>query len=1110
MGVSNFEFLGKDRPVLAELGSLAERYAHPDPVSSLVKLRTYGEKITAQIYWQLRLTKPEDQAFYRLLVESSFTDAVPTVICDKLHAIRKEGNKAAHGQSMDSKRALWIIEEAFEVGAWFAVRCLGFQPSDIPKFKPVQEEASDLAKLKADKEALEAKVAELEKRKQDYQAEPVTPEKKAKGQQVADALQFDEATTRQRLIDVALADAGWDIRNPQEVTVEEEVDGQPTPTGKGYADYVLWDDNGRPLAVVEAKRASQSEERGQKQAELYADALERLHGQRPVIFYTNGYNIWIWDDLQKYPPRRLFGFYSKASLQHLVNFQRSYKEDLKGLKVNAEIAGRMYQIETIKRVTDEFTKRHCKALIVQATGTGKTRVAIALTDLLIRAKWVKRVLFLCDRRELRKQAKNAFNDHMNEPLTIVSKRSIGDTKHRIFLATYPSMQQIFQSFDVGFFDLIIADESHRSIYNVYGDMFRYFDCLQVGLTATPVEFISRNTYQLFGRTNQDPTAFYPLEQAIKEKHLVPFEVFSHTTNFLREGIKYDQLTEDQKRQVEEEGLDPEGLNHEAGSVDKQIFNKDTNRLILRNLMENGIHNADGQEPGKTIIFARNHKHAVLLHKLFDEMYPQYGGKFCKVIDNHDPRAEALIDDFKGEGTNNDLTIAISVDMLDTGIDVPEVVNLVFAKPVRSRVKFWQMIGRGTRLCEDLFGPGQNKKIFRIFDHWGNFEHFGEDKPEAEPSQSKPLMQRLFEARLMLAEKSLNAAHVDDFKTIADLIETDVKSLPDDSISVKDRWRELLTVKAEGVIEHFAPETRQTLRNVIAPLMQWVNIRGYREAYEFDLLVAQTQLAALEKANDFENSKGEILNQINSLRMNLNPVREKAATIKRVKSPEFWQDVSLDDLEDIRSDLRSIMKYRESGGFGAGDDTVVYDIKEDVSGVQVRETSSNFLSIDLAAYRQRVEAALTELFDTDPTLQKIRTCEPVSEADLQRLVSLVLTQHPDLDLNLLREFYPKTANSLDLIIRSIVGMDEEAVQERFQVFAQHHPDLSAKQLRFLRLLQNHIAKNGSIQKDRLVDAPFTSVDADGVYGVFHDPSQIDELLGIIDSFQASPKQGNRPT
>ncbi|MGE5475158.1 MAG: DEAD/DEAH box helicase family protein [Bacteroidales bacterium] len=1104
----NFEILRQQRPALAELGGFAEHYLHSDPASSLTKLRIYGEQITKAIYWELRLRPPMDATFDRLLAEPDFKQALPRVVLDKLHVLRKEGNKGAHGGQVVADRVPWVVEEAFQLGAWFLVRFLGSKPNDIPPFKAIPKPAATKPETDAAREALEAQlaalVAERDALKQAYEAQAAQPDTQAKGQQAADALKFDEATTRRRMIDVALADAGWKVgikgKNTDEVGQEVELSGQPTTTGLGYADYVLWDDDHKPLAVIEAKKTTISPETGRKQAELYANALEKQYGLRPAIFTTNGYDIWLWDDAGGYPERKVFGFYSKDSLQHLVRFKRFAKEPLNTLSVNPEIAGgkRLYQVETIKRVTEAFEKKHTKALIVQATGTGKTRVAIALVDLLSRAKWVKRVLFLCDRNELRKQAKNAFTDHLpGEPLVVVKAATAKDRTKRIYVATYPSMLNVFQSFDVGFFDLIIADESHRSVYNVYGDLFRYFDALQVGLTATPVEFISRNTFGLFGCKNQDPTAAYTLERAIEEKWLVPYEVYSHTTQFLRDGIKYDELSDEQKQEIED---DPDTVEHEAGEISNKVFNKDTERQIIRNLMENGIRDATGQLPGKSVIFARSHEHAVLLEKLFNEMYPQYGGKFCQVIDNYNPRAEALIDDFKGEGTNFDLTIAISVDMLDTGIDVPEIVNLVFAKPVKSRVKFWQMIGRGTRLCPDLFGPGQHKSVFRIFDHWGNFEYFAQNKPEAEPTTSKPLMQRLFEARLDLAETALNAAEIDDFNVVVKLIEADLRALPEDSISVRERLLDIHALLQDGVIEAFDPATVQALKGRVAPLMQWVNVRGAADALAFDLLVTSMQTEHLRRSATFENLKAELVNAVNGLQMNLNQVKAKADSIKKVKSAAFWASVTVAQLEELRRDLRGIMQFRQGTGGPNPHKTRVYDITEDEDLIETGRRSSNLSSVDLAAYRARVEQALAELFNTDPTLKKIRAGQKVTNTDLEALVSLVLTRHPDVDLHTLTEFFHDRAAPLDLLIRRIVGLDPDAVKDHFAAFVQAYPGLTASQTQFLQLLQNHIAQNGGIELARLADAPFTHLAEDGIFGVFPSDAQRDHLLAVIKTFQ----------
>ena len=895
----NFEVLREQWPELASYGGFAEQYVHPDPSSALIKLRSFTEHLVDWLYRFQNIPYPFQPNLFDLLSSDVFRATVPSVVLNKLHSLRVNGNKAAHGQKADTATALVLLREAYDLGRWLFVTYGGGQAESCPDFKEPPAEDTEAILRKEKRVALE-KLAQQELQMQALLKELETSragifaaKRSAQeldlfikaGQSNADALKFDEATTRKRLIDAMLVDAHWNVgfggSSTEEVGQEIEVPHQPTPTGIGYSDYVLWDDNGKPLAVVEAKKTAVDAELGRTQARLYADGLEKMHGQRPVIFYTNGYDIFIWDDAQGYPPRRLFGFYSKDSLQYLVTFQRNHKKPLNDIQPKKEITDRLYQIEALKLVCERFTGQRRKALLVQATGTGKTRVAISLSDMLLRAGWAKRVLFLCDRLELRKQAKNTFTDFINEPITLVTAGTAKDRGKRIYLATYPAMMKIFQTFDVGFFDLMIADESHRSIYNRYRDLFKYFDCLQVGLTATPVEKIHRNTYRIFDCEERIPTAYYPLNRAIEEEFLTPYEVITYTTEFLRRGIKYEQLTEEQRQQLEDDDEHPELFDYDPNELDKNIYNKDTNRIILRNLMENGIRNATGQTPGKTIVFARNHNHAMLLSKLFDEMYPQYGGSFCQVIDNYDPRAEQLIDDFKDP--NNPLTIAISVDMLDTGIDVPEIVNLVFAKPVFSWVKFWQMIGRGTRLCRNLFGEGIDKKKFRIFDHWGNFERFEIEQPEADPAPSKPLMQLVFEARLDLAETSLSKARPEVFNMVVELIRQDLNSLPEETIAVREKWREKRSLSRSEMLNQYAPATVTALRNDMAPLMQWVNIRDHADAYRFDLLITQAQTEILRESGRFNDFKDKVQDQVGQLLMHLNPVRAKAETIKKVKS-----------------------------------------------------------------------------------------------------------------------------------------------------------------------------------------------------------------------------------
>jgi type I restriction enzyme R subunit len=1116
MKSTNFEFLREKWPELASLGGFAEQYAWPDPSGALVKLRTYIESLIHRFYDENSLGKPLQASLIDLLNQDEFKQSVPPVVLGALHSIRLAGNKAAHAEPTHRFNVYELLHNAFDLGRWLYIVSGGKQ-QDCPAYKaPEKTQAAfeNAEAFKREKRLIQEKLAANEMEMLSLLSELEATRTKTRvaekrieelnvllntGKAAADVLGFDEAVTRKRLIDTELAVAGWDVgddgANTSEVHQEEPVEHQPTKSGIGYADYVLWDDNGLPLAVIEAKKTAKSAELGQEQARLYADGLEKMHGQRPFIFYTNGFDIFIWDDAQSYPPRSLYGFYSKDSLQYLL-FQRNNRKQLDRLSPKIEIVDRLYQVEAIKRVAEKFSASRHKALIVQATGTGKTRVAIALTELLNRASWVKRVLFLCDRKELRKQAKNAFNDFLSEPMTVVNAGSAKDRDKRIYLATYPAMNKIFQTFDVGFFDLIIADESHRSIYNRYRDMFRYFDCLQVGLTATPVGFISRNTFRIFDCDDKTPTAYYALDQAVEEGYLVPYEVYVHTTQFLRKGIKYKDLTDEQKRQLEEDGEDPKDFDFENHQIDKQIFNRDTNRAIIRNLMDNGIRDETGQYPGKTIVFARNHNHAVLLNEVFNELFPQYGGKFCRVIDNYDPRAEQLIDDFKSD-KDSDPRIAISVDMLDTGIDVPEIVNLVFAKPIRSLVKFEQMIGRGTRLCRDLLGAGKNKTHFRIFDHWGNFDYFEKHYKKAEPSVSKSLMQQLFEARLDLSRTALNKSEPDAFNMVIKRVKEDLDRLSEDIISVREKWREKRSLSKTETLQAFTPATEQALRRQMAPLMQWVDIRGYVDAYRFDQLMTSLQIEHLKKSGLFDDLKNQLHDRLSRLQMHLNPVREKADVIKEAKSADFWKPVTIEKLETVRRQLRGIMQYSSKVTYTPPDPKFI-DIKDGQE--EYKRLSTKLKFSDMPGYRKHVQDALLKVFDENSTLQKIKSGRSVSTGDLKALTSLVLTQNPNVDQEILREFFEETAEPLDHAIRSIIGMDADVVSNRFSEFVTRYPSLTSSQVSFLNLLKNHISRYGSIKIGQLYEAPFTALHSDGLDGVFSNEKMIDDLIAVIDSFK----------
>ena len=1126
----NFEFLRAKRPVLADLGGFAEQYAHSDPQASLTKQRALIENIVVAVYAAYRLQPPLSDNLNDLMGAEPFRQSVPEVVQNKLHIVRKAGNAAVHQRHpIASQQALDCLYELFDAARWFYLKVDGGKRDDTPTYTRPEPSGATNGKAKEALEKLrlaEAKYESVltaleEETKKRLEAEraaavhatELTPLKED-GQKVATFLQFNEETTRRRLIDQALLAAGWNVgeagKNTDQVKQELPLSGlRSTKSGDGRADYVLYGDDGKPLAVVEAKRTAKDVKEGAEQAREYADALEKGTGVRPVIFFTNGADTFLWDDAQSYPWRKVYGFYSKDSLEYLTH-QRANKTALATVEPSLAIANRLYQLEAVKRVCERFSSKFRKALLVQATGTGKTRVAISLCDVLMRAGWVKRILFLCDRRELRKQADRVFKEFMpGEPRIIVDSNTSSDRSKRIYLATYPAMMQCFEDFDVGFFDLIIADESHRSVYKKFRTIFQHFDALEVGLTATPVRFIERNTYGLFGCEDRDPTSHFSFEDAINAKpsFLVPFRVMAVSTQFSRGGFRYAQMNPEQQTQLEDQEPLAEQVDYESQDIDKHFFNRDTTRLIWRSLMENGIREATGSHVGKTIVFARSHVHAVHLADVFSEIYPQYGSAFCRVIDNKEPKADQLIDDFKNP--ENELTIAISVDMLDTGIDVPEVVNLVFAKPVKSYVKFWQMIGRGTRLRKDLFGAGRDKTEFLIFDHWSNFWFFDEEYKEKQPSPQKSLLQHIFEARIELAQAALDKMDQDVFQGVAGLIIGDVRAVRDtNAIDARDKWRELEMLADGERVHHFAAATQADLLSIAAPLQHLRSIRGDEDAYRFDLLMTRLELELVRGGPDapkVQDLRARVEEAVELLAKNQNPVKAKADSIKQVRSKEFWATVQVHELEGIRRELRGIMKYQQFAPT-----TRVAPQVFDVTDTEF--TAEAYIprleGLDLVEYKRRVEAVLHGHFAENPVLQRIRAGKAVRDDELEDLAKLVLEVDDKANVKHLAGHDPETRRSLLAVFRGLVGLDAAAVEQTFMAFVHKHPRLSSQQLRFLQVLQNYIAQNGGIEIERLYEPPFTTIHAESMDGIFTDPTDVDELLAILSIFEprrASPSE-----
>ena len=735
--MSNFGFLQAEWPELFESATKAEALVYPDARTACFYARRTLELAVDWLYkHDGALRFPYQNNLSALIFEPTFRNTVSPAIHAKARIIKDLGNRAVHTTKLVSPYdSMTAVREMFHLCFWLSRNYarkakpadgLAFDVNQLPKTSPippqtlaqiqqlaaqVAEKDTKLEELITDKLALDAELTRL-------RAE--IAEVKRKNEATPDQHDYSEAETRDYFIDLLLKEAGWALDKPRDR--EFKVSGMPNKKDEGFVDYVLWGDNGKPLGLVEAKRTKRDARAGQRQAELYADCLEKQFGQRPIIFYSNGYEHWMWDDLS-YAPRSVQGFLKKAELELLVQ-RRETCLSLGSAEIDIKIVERFYQARAIRRIGEAFEKdRDRKALIVMATGAGKTRTVIALCDLLMRCNWVKRVLFLADRVALVNQTVNAFKRHLpaSSPVNLVTEK---DTEGRVFVSTYPTMMRMIDEtraegqrrFGVGHFDLVIIDEAHRSVYQKYRAIFEYFDSFLVGLTATPKDEVDRNTYSLFELETGVATDVYGLDEAVKDGFLVPPKSVSVPLKFQREGIRYDQLSEGEKEEWDalewnEDGEVPDRV--EAAAVNKWLFNKDTVDKVWEHLMTRGAKVAEGDRLGKTIIFAKNHDHAVFIADRFDFNYPQYKGAFARVIDFQVEYAQSLMDNFSN--SEKSPHIAISVDMLDTGIDIPEVLNLVFFKLVRSKTKFWQMVGRGTRLRPNLFGPGRDKQFFYIFD-----------------------------------------------------------------------------------------------------------------------------------------------------------------------------------------------------------------------------------------------------------------------------------------------------------------------------------------------------------------------------------------------------------
>ncbi|UOE44152.1 DEAD/DEAH box helicase family protein [Agromyces larvae] len=1136
--MTNFAFIRHEWPEIAAEASRAEFYVNGDPRSSLFYARRAVELTALWLYRaDASLKPPYKDELAALIHEPTFKRLVGQAVFAKMNLIRMRGNDAVHKTfKITPADSLPIVRELFHVMIWLASHYAtdpanrpapgqSFDVASLPKPQPglIQKTKAELAAALAANEqkdaALAAKVAESDELRAELEAlRAEIAEAKAQNAVVPDTHDYDEASTRDRFIDLLLREAGWDPTAPHVVEVPVTgLDGSPSGTGR--VDYVLWGDDGKPLGLVEAKRTRRDARVGQQQAKLYADALEAQYGQRPVIFTSNGYEHWMWDDSPAgYPPRAVQGFYTKDELALLVQ-RRGSRKPLDSLAINEEVASRAYQHQAIRAVAEAFERdRERRALLVMATGSGKTRTVIALVDLLSRANWVKRVLFLADRRALVGQAVSAFKAHAPDtpPVNLLDER---DLEGRVYVSTYPTMMGLIDQgggddggarrFGPGYFDLIVIDEAHRSVYQKYGAIFEYFDAHVVGLTATPKDEVDHNTYRLFHLEDGIPTFEYELSRAIEDGYLVPPVARSITSKFLRRGIRYDELTDDQKEQWDlldwEDGEIPDQV--DADAINAWLFNEDTVDKVLEVLMTEGRRVAGGDRLGKTIVFAKNNAHAQFIADRFDANYPEYAGKFARVITYRVERAETLIDDFAQ--ADKSPHIAISVDMLDTGIDVPEVVNLVFFKPVFSKSKYWQMLGRGTRLRPGLYGDADDgsddKRDFIVFDVGGNIEFFNQQLPELQSSGARSLHSRLFSARLELLQ-ALDRADVSgaasdddrDLRTgLAEGLQAIVAGMNEQNFLVRPH-RRLVERFASG--DAWAAEVSDAVALADLPSAALATDTDER-AKRFDLLVLRAQLGVLAADPGFATARDRIRAIATALgeQRGIPVIAAQLELIDAVAGTDWWQDVTAPMLEAMRVRLRPLVRLIEAKSrsimFTDFEDTL--DLDEGPTEIVIDSPGVNRVR-----FRQKLFAYL-RTHENHVVLRKLRTGKQLTETDLDELQRMLVEsgEFEASDLDALATAAAE-ADGLGLFVRSLLGLERSAAQEALSQFVADR-NLSARQISFVDLIVDQLSRTGQVPIKVLYDPPFDAIAPRGPEDVFSE-SEIDALEHVLDQVAATAR------
>ena len=1093
--MSNFDFILKNKifKTFAEASVEAEKSIAVTNVSCAIMCRRALELAVKWLYANDKeLIMPYQDNLSSLVYDINFRNMIDENIFKEITYIIKLGNFSVHSNKKVTRdEAVICLKYLFDFMNWISY-CYDSDYKDVTFDESILPNLSSDNLKKEQREELENKLyekdIELEKtlKENEELRNKLTAERTSKKEsynfKVDDISEFE---TRKRFIDLDLEIAGWEFG--KNIVEELEVSNMTPTQDKGFVDYVLFGENGKPLAVVEAKRTSKDAKYGQQQAKLYADCIEREYAQRPIIYYTNGKEIYMWDDLD-YPERKVAGFYTQKELQLLINRRKS-KENLEHIFIDDKITNRPYQLEAIKNVCEAFEQKHRKALLVMATGTGKTRTAISIVDVLTGKNWVQNVLFLADRTELVRQAEKNFKKLLPDIscCNFLSSKDGEPEDCRIVFSTYQTMINCIDSvkakngdklFTPGHFDLIIIDEAHRSIYKKYQAIFDYFDGLLVGLTATPRSDVDKNTYKFFELENNVPTFVYEYDEAVKQGYLVNYHTIKTNTEFLDRGIKYSELKEEDKEEYENLFEDEEIIPDEISStaINLWLFNRDTIKLVLETLMGKGLKVEGGDKLGKTIIFARNHKHAEEIVRVFNSLYPQYNGEFARVIDNQVNFVTTLIETF--EVPEKLPQIAVSVDMLDTGIDVPEVLNLVFFKPVKSKIKFWQMIGRGTRLCKNLFGEGLDKQQFYIFDCCRNFEFFEENERGIEGATTQSLTEKIYNLKLDLIVEleSMEYQSKDEYKNYRENLVNEfldkINGLNRESFIVRNKMVFVEKYSNKDKWTHIDNIAYTEIKENLISIFLSEDSDEY--AKRFDNLVYGVQVGRMKYRNT--NKQVMIISELMGDLKKLGTIPQivaKKDLIEKASDVEYWQKANFFDMEQIRIELRELIKFIDNPPkkIWSIDIEDTLTIEEDSEPYILTPTG------DYSNYKRKVTKFLNGNLD-NLIIYKIKHNQKLSDAEKKDLERIMFEE-----LGNNNEFVEAFGNkNVIQVVRNIVGLDSETANNIFSKYINDNR-LNSKQIQFVKMLIDYVIKNGTISLQVLTEDPFSSLGA--VSEVFED-------------------------